>query len=161
MSRLLYLVKNIKMKQYEIYTDGSCRMNTGKGGWGVVIVDDDQTIIELSGSETHTTNNRMELLAAIKALTHLISLPTKDTPVILYTDSQYLNRGMNEWVKGWKKRGWKMINGQPMKNSDLWQQLDILNNSLHIKWKWIRGHDGNKYNEMADSLAQEASQENQ
>jgi ribonuclease HI len=102
----------------------------------------------------------MELMAAIQALSQLTCLSDLDIKVTLYTDSQYLNRGMNEWVKGWRKRDWKLVNGQPMKNADLWKRLDDLNsiNGLNIQWKWVRGHDGNKYNEMADHLAQEASQ---
>ena len=109
------------MANISVYTDGSCRCNTGKGGWGAVVIQEDQ-IQQLSGSESHTTNNRMELLAAIKALDYISSKFDAKSDILVHTDSQYLCRGMNEWVKGWKKRGWLMANGQPMKNSDLWQQ---------------------------------------
>jgi ribonuclease HI len=144
------------MSKIAIYTDGSCRCNTGKGGWGVVIISENSDIIKLSGSEPRTTNNRMELLAAIKALEHIQALGT-EYEMTFYTDSTYLSRGMTEWTKGWKKRQWKMCNGQAMKNADLWKQLDALATGHKIKWKWVRSHNGNKYNEMADGLAQEAS----
>jgi ribonuclease HI len=144
------------MSKLEIYTDGSCRSNTGKGGWGVVIIQDDTVIQKLSGSQERTTNNRMELLAAIEALKWICSEGRKDD-LVFFTDSTYLSRGMTEWTKGWKKRQWKMANGQAMKNADLWQSLDALASPLKIRWKWVKAHNGNKYNEMADGLAQEAS----
>ncbi len=146
------------MSKIEIYTDGSCRSNTGKGGWGAVIIREDGSVQKYSGSEEHTTNNRMELLAAIMAL-GIIGLLSGVYDITVYTDSTYLSRGMTEWTKGWKKRQWKLCNGQSMKNADLWQQLDALAHvhNLKIRWKWVKAHSGNKYNEMADGLAQEAS----
>jgi len=145
------------MSKLTVYTDGSCRCDTGKGGWGAVIILEDGTIHKLSGSEPRTTNNRMELLAAIKALEFIAEKFDTKNNITFYTDSTYLSRGMTEWTKGWKKRQWKMKNGKAMKNQDLWLQLDTLACCQKAKWKWIKAHNGNKYNEMADGLAQEAS----
>ena len=145
------------MRKIEIYTDGSCRSNTSKGGWGVVVISEDGTINTLSGCEFHTTNNRMELVAAIEALKYIQNTIGLEAELVFYTDSTYLSRGMTEWTKGWKKRQWKMCNGQAMKNADLWQTLDALVSTYKAKWKWVKAHNGNKYNEMADGLAQEAS----
>ena len=134
-----------------VYTDGACRGNPGAGGWGALLVyeADEQTI---SGAEPHTTNNRMELMAAIMALK---TLP-KDMHVVLTTDSQYVRNGITQWIKNWKRRGWKTAQGKPVKNIDLWQQLDneILRHEVH--WHWVRGHSGHRENEMADKLATEA-----
>lgn len=149
------------MAKFEIYTDGSCRSNTGKGGWGVVVIAENEQIQKLSGSEPHTTNNRMELLAAIEALKFIQKTYGDKQELTFYTDSTYLSRGMTEWVKGWKKRDWKMCNGQSMKNADLWKTLDALGCCFTTKWKWVKAHNGNKYNEIADGLAQEASQPSQ
>lgn len=147
------------MSELVIYTDGSCRPNTGKGGWAAIILNNsDEILSQISGSTEHTTNNRMELVAAIEALKLIATIPTPDIELIFYSDSTYLCRGMTEWTKGWKKRQWKLANGQPMKNADLWQSLDSLIAPFQkIKWKWVKAHNGNKYNEMADHLAQEAS----
>lgn len=140
----------------QIYTDGSCRSNTGKGGWAAIILKEGTIIQSISGSQERTTNNRMELLAAIEAL-KWIHAQSINEEITFFTDSTYLSRGMTEWTRGWKKRQWKMVNGQAMKNADLWQSLDALAITLKIKWKWVKAHSGNKYNEMADGLAQEAS----
>lgn len=135
----------------ELYTDGACRGNPGIGGWGVVL----QTVLgenELSGVEENTTNNRMELVAAIQGLASL-SVGSK---VNLYTDSQYVRNGITEWILKWKTRGWKTASGKPVKNRELWVQLDLISNLHLVEWHWVRGHDGNQGNERADALANEA-----
>jgi ribonuclease HI len=131
-----------------IYTDGACSGNPGPGGWGAVLIYGDSEK-HISGHESNTTNNKMELTAAIKALKAL-----KDTQkeVILYTDSMYVKNGITEWITGWKKKGWKTTSG-PVKNRELWEELDALNNSLLIEWRWVRGHSDSKYNNLADELA--------
>jgi ribonuclease HI len=141
------------MSKITIYTDGSCRCETGKGGWGAVILFDDKEF-HLQGSEEHTTNNRMELLAAIKGLEAIVP----ESIISVFSDSTYLVRGMTEWVKGWKKREWKLANGQPMKNADLWQKLDTVAAIHKVKWTWVKAHNGDKYNTVADGLARESSQ---
>ncbi|MDI9818211.1 MULTISPECIES: ribonuclease HI [unclassified Legionella] len=135
----------------EIYTDGACKGNPGPGGWGVLMryKGHEKT---LYGGEPHTTNNRMELTAAIKGLEAL----TKSCEVNLYTDSQYLRLGMMEWLAQWKKKGWLNSKKEPVKNADLWQQLDVLTTKHKIHWHWIKGHAGHPENELADSLANQA-----
>ena len=137
------------MSKVEIYCDGACSGNPGPGGWGAVLLWKGEEK-EISGSQDHTTNNRMEMLAAIKALE---SLKNKDIEVQVYTDSSYLKNGMTQWLEGWKASNWK--NGK-VKNIDLWQQLDALAEKISIEWIWVKGHSGNKYNELADSLATSA-----
>lgn len=136
--------------ELHIYTDGACQGNPGPGGWGVVFLWGGQTH-QISGGELVTTNNRMELTAVIMALSEL----KQQVPVKLYSDSQYVIRGMTEWIHGWKKRGWKRATG-PLENSDLWQDLDRLAGGFNIEWIWVRGHVGNQYNEIADRLAVKA-----
>jgi ribonuclease HI len=138
----------------EIYTDGACRGNPGPGGWGVLLrfAGKEKT---LKGSEPHTTNNRMELTAAIQALTAL----SRSCEVDLYTDSQYVRKGILEWLKQWKKNGWRNSKKEPVKNVDLWQQLDALTLQHQIKWHWVKGHSGHVENERADALANEAIDE--
>jgi ribonuclease HI len=131
----------------EIFTDGACSGNPGPGGWGVLILDGDIRK-ELYGGEPETTNNRMEMLAAVEALK-----ATGDTPIILHTDSQYLKNGINIWIHGWKRNGWKTAARKPVKNKDLWLELDRLTQDRKIEWRWVRGHDGNPGNERADELA--------
>lgn len=131
------------MKKVEIYTDGACSGNPGPGGWGVILRYGD-TEKELSGGEADTTNNRMELTAAIEALKAL----TKPCDVDLYTDSTYVKDGITRWIEGWKARGWKKV-----KNRDLWEELDSLNFKHNVAWHWVRGHDGHPENERADKLA--------
>lgn len=138
-------------KKVKIYTDGACRGNPGPGGWGAVLFYQ-QTEKELSGAERDTTNNRMELTAAIKSLQALI----QPCEVNIYTDSQYLRQGMTTWLKNWKKNGWKTASRQPVKNADLWQLLDELSGKHHIHWHWIKGHAGHPLNERADRLATQA-----
>jgi ribonuclease HI len=133
-----------------IYTDGACKGNPGPGGWGAVLIWKSK-VKEISGGSASTTNNRMELTAAIKALETL----KRTVPVELYSDSSYLVKGMNEWLGNWIRRGWKRTGGE-IENLDLWKKLSELNKRLKVKWIWVRGHAGNKYNERADQLAVEA-----
>jgi ribonuclease HI len=135
-------------KIVDVFTDGACRGNPGPGGWGVVLRYKNNEK-ELYGGEPHTTNNRMELLAAIEALGSL----TEPCTVNLTTDSQYVKNGINEWIANWKKRGWKTADKKPVKNIDLWQQLDELVNRHKVHWHWVRGHSGHTENERADELA--------
>jgi ribonuclease HI len=134
-----------------IYTDGACKGNPGPGGWGVLLRAADSTEKELFGGEMGTTNNRMEMTAVIKALQCL----KRPCQITLHTDSQYVLKGMTEWIQGWKARGWKTASKEPVKNVDLWQQLDdLVNISGHaIDWRWVRGHNGDPGNERADALA--------
>lgn len=138
-------------KTVRIYTDGGCRGNPGIGGWGAVLLWGDHRK-ELQGFEKETTNNRMELTAAIKGLEALKS----DVQVELYTDSQYVRQGITQWIHGWKKNGWKTANRKPVKNQDLWQELDSLILKQTINWHWVKGHSGDPMNELADKLANEA-----
>ena len=132
----------------EIYTDGACRGNPGPGGWGAVLLFNG-TRKELFGGELETTNNRMELTAAIEALSNL----TRSCELILYTDSQYVRKGITEWIDNWKKRGWKTAAKKPVKNADLWKVLDQEVAKHKVKWVWVKGHSGNEGNELADELA--------
>jgi ribonuclease HI len=135
-------------KTVEIYTDGACRGNPGPGGWGVLLISGGRSRT-LHGGVPETTNNRMELTAAIEALNALRGRQD----VILYTDSKYVMDGIREWLPNWKKRGWKTAARKPVKNQDLWQLLDAATERHAITWKWVRGHDGNPGNEAADALA--------
>ena len=133
----------------EIFTDGACSGNPGPGGWGAVLRCTGGQEWEHSGGEAETTNNRMEMLAAVESLA---CLPFQ-TKIVLYTDSQYLKNGMNLWLKNWKKNGWKTANKSPVKNQDLWQRLDDLTQKHSIEWRWVKGHSGHPENERADALA--------
>jgi ribonuclease HI len=139
------------VNEVEIYADGACRGNPGPGGWGALLIAG-AARRELSGSETHTTNNRMELTAAIEALKSL----KRPVSVILHTDSTYVCTGIAEWLPQWKKRGWKTAAQKPVKNQDLWQALDAARMPHQVEWKWVKGHAGNVGNERADALANEA-----
>ena len=132
----------------EIYTDGACRGNPGPGGWGVWLKRGD-TEKELFGGEQQTTNNRMELMAAIQALEAL----NRPCAVKLYSDSKYVLQGITEWMANWKKRGWKTAAKKPVKNEDLWRRLDAVMQKHEIHWTWVKGHSGNIGNEKADQLA--------
>jgi ribonuclease HI len=132
----------------EIYTDGACSGNPGPGGWGAVLRWNG-TEKELSGGMPETTNNRMELMAAIVALESL----TRPVTIRLHTDSQYLRDGITKWIHGWKRNGWKTAARKPVKNADLWQRLDAAQERHDISWHWVRGHDGHPENERADQLA--------
>ncbi len=139
------------MKTVDIFTDGGCRGNPGLGGWGALLRYG-ASEKELFGSEEDTTNNRMELMAAIQAL-EALKRPCK---VNLTTDSQYVRRGISEWMDGWKKRGWKTAAKKPVKNKDLWQRLDEAAAKHQIEWHWVKGHSGHDGNERADELANKA-----
>ena len=132
----------------EMFTDGACRGNPGPGGWGVVLRFQGAEK-ELYGGEKETTNNRMELMAAIQGLESL----TKPCPVVLTTDSQYVMKGATEWMSGWKRKGWKTSAKKPVKNVDLWQRLEKALVPHDVKWEWVRGHTGHPENERADDLA--------
>lgn len=136
------------MSQVEIYTDGACKGNPGLGGWGAFLKSGAHEK-ELFGGEPNTTNNRMELLAVIRALEAL----TKPCNVVLWTDSQYVQKGISEWIHGWKARGWKTAAKEPVKNADLWQALDAVSQKHNIDWRWVKGHAGHPGNERADQLA--------
>ncbi|NEQ25650.1 MAG: ribonuclease HI [Microcoleus sp. SIO2G3] len=143
-------------KIQSIYTDGACSGNPGAGGWGVVICFEDGSIHELGGGEVHTTNNRMEMQAAIAAL-EFLAATGQTAPVTLYTDSEYVKNGITQWIKGWKKKGWKTSTGKSVLNPDLWQQLDNLNSAI-VNWQYVRGHAGNAGNERCDAIARAYAQ---
>ena len=136
------------MKTVKIYTDGACRGNPGLGGWGVLLVFEDQEK-ELCGGDVNTTNNKMELKAAIEGLKAL----TEPCLVELTTDSKYVMKGITEWIENWKKNHWKTANKKPVKNKDLWIELYDLKSKHQINWNWVKGHDGHRENEIADELA--------
>lgn len=136
------------MKKIIMFSDGACRGNPGPGGWGAVLRFG-QHQKKLYGGKLETTNNRMELTAAIEGLNAL----NEKCEVQLYTDSQYVRKGVLEWLEGWKKRGWKTAAKQPVKNKDLWQLLDEASQRHEITWHWVKGHSGNEGNELADELA--------
>jgi ribonuclease HI len=132
----------------EIYSDGACRGNPGPGGWGALIRRGSHEK-EISGGEAATTNNRMELTAVIRALEAL----TRPSKVRVYTDSQYVQKGIKEWIHGWKRNGWKTAAREPVKNKELWIELDELRRKHEIEWHWVKGHAGHPENERADALA--------
>ena len=132
----------------EIYTDGACKGNPGQGGWGAILMANGHEK-ELYGYEAQTTNNRMELMAVIQALEAL----KKPCDVDLHADSQYVLKGIKEWIHGWKKRGWKTADNKPVKNAELWQRLDALAKLHTVDWRWVKGHAGDPGNERADELA--------
>ena len=136
------------MDKVEIYTDGACKGNPGPGGWGALLIAGGHKK-ELFGGEPNTTNNRMELKAVIEALSAL----KRPCEVILHTDSQYVQKGISEWIHGWKARGWKTSSKEPVKNVDLWQELDAAQATHSIQWRWVKGHAGHDGNERADMLA--------
>jgi ribonuclease HI len=139
------------MSLVEIYTDGACRGNPGPGGWGALLTVGEH-MKELSGAEALTTNNRMELTAVIRALEAL----KRPSRLRIFTDSEYVRRGITEWVRSWKARGWKTADRKPVKNQDLWERLDSLTAGHQIEWRWVRGHSGIPGNERVDQLANEA-----
>lgn len=138
----------------EIYTDGACRGNPGPGGWGALLRTNGIEKV-LKGAEPNTTNNRMELMAAIMGLQAL----TRSCEVSVYTDSQYVRQGMTEWLAGWKRRGWRNSKNEPVKNVDLWQQLEVAASSHKVRWHWVKGHSGHPDNDRVDALANEAIDE--
>jgi ribonuclease HI len=136
------------MDKVEIFTDGACKGNPGTGGWGALMVAGEAQK-ELFGGALNTTNNRMELQAVIESLNAL----KRPCDVTLHTDSQYVQKGISEWIHGWKARGWKTSTREPVKNADLWQALDIAQSVHQVDWRWVRGHNGHPGNERADMLA--------
>ncbi|WP_018411331.1 ribonuclease HI [Methyloversatilis thermotolerans] len=139
------------MDEVIIYTDGACSGNPGPGGWGALLMSGPHEK-ELSGGERSTTNNRMELMAVIEALKTL----KKPVRAVVYTDSQYVQKGISEWIHGWKRKGWKTAGGDPVKNVDLWQALDAEARLHQVEWRWVKGHAGHPENERVDRLAREA-----
>jgi len=137
----------------EIYTDGACLGNPGRGGWGAVLLYKGHEK-KISGGEKDSTNNRMELRAVIESL----KLLKKSSPVIIYTDSKYVMDGITKWIFSWKKNGWRTADKKPVKNLELWQELDAGIVGHEIIWKWVKGHSGNHFNEMADVLARTAAE---
>jgi len=134
--------------KFKIYTDGACSGNPGKGGWAAIILDGlNQSSI--SGNESNTTNNRMELMAPIMALKKI----KKKSDITIFTDSKYVKDGITDWIKKWKQNNWKSSNKKPVKNKDLWVKLDNSCQKHKITWKWVKAHAGNKYNSLADELA--------
>ena len=138
----------MNMDKVEIFTDGACKGNPGPGGWGAWLKTGEHEK-EICGGEPNTTNNRMELMAVIEALSSL----TRPCNVVVHTDSQYVQKGISEWIHGWKKRGWKTAAKEPVKNADLWQALDAAQARHKVEWRWVRGHNGHPGNERADLLA--------
>ncbi len=132
-----------------IYTDGACSGNPGVGGWGVVIIEDNKNETFLNGGDNHTTNNKMELTAAIQALKTF----EKESTITLITDSKYVKDGIQSWIENWKINGWKTAAKKPVKNKELWIELNELIARHNITWEWVKGHAGNKHNEKADYLA--------
>ena len=138
----------IQKPQVTIYTDGACKGNPGPGGWGAWLKAGDHEK-EMFGGERNTTNNRMELTAVIEALASL----KRSCRITIYTDSEYVRKGMTEWIAGWQRRGWKTADGKPVKNVELWQRLDALRKLHEVDWRWVKGHAGDPGNERADALA--------
>ncbi len=136
------------MKIIKIYTDGACRGNPGPGGWGALILKDNEEI-KLHGGQNVTTNNQMELTAVIKALNFF----SESTEIEIFTDSKYVMDGITDYIKKWKVNGWKTASKKPVKNSDLWKQLDELSVQHSIRWNWVKGHSGHRENDIADELA--------
>lgn len=139
----------------EIYTDGACLGNPGRGGWGAILLYNEHQK-KISGHEKESTNNRMELKAVIEALRHL----KKSAEAIIYTDSKYVMDGITKWIFNWKKNSWRTADRKPVKNSDLWKELDEEVAKHKIKWVWVKGHAGNHYNEIVDELARDAAEKN-
>ena len=138
----------VSERKLKIWTDGACKFNPGPGGWGAYLVWGEKTL-ELFGGEEETTNNRMELTAVIEAL----SAVKRPVPMTIYLDSQYVKNGIDSWIAGWKRKGWRTASGQPVKNVDLWKKLDELVSTHDIDWQWVKGHAGEEGNEKADELA--------
>jgi len=136
----------------KIYTDGSCLENPGNGGWAAIIIDDGKKT-QIKGSKKNTTNNQMELLAPIEALKKI----PKGSKVQIFTDSKYVKSGITEWIHNWKKNGWKTADKQPVKNKELWEELDLLANQFKIDWNWVKAHSTDKLNNEVDLIAREAA----
>ena len=136
----------------KIYTDGSCLENPGNGGWAAIIIDDEKKT-QIKGSKKNTTNNQMELLAPIEALKKI----PKGNKIEIFTDSKYVKSGITEWIHNWKKNGWKTADKQPVKNKELWEELDLLNNKFEISWNWVKAHSTDQLNNEVDLIAREAA----
>ena len=136
----------------KIYTDGSCLENPGNGGWAAIIIDDKKKT-QIKGSKKNTTNNQMELLAPIEALKKI----PKGSKIEIFTDSKYVKSGITEWIHNWKKNGWKTADKQPVKNKELWEELDLLNNEFEISWNWVKAHSTDQLNNEVDLIAREAA----
>ena len=136
----------------KIYTDGSCLENPGNGGWAAIIIDDEKKT-QIKGSKKNTTNNQMELLAPIEALKKI----PKGSEVQIFTDSKYVKSGITEWIHNWKKNGWKTADKQPVKNKELWEELDLLANEFEISWNWVKAHSTDELNNEVDLIAREAA----
>ena len=136
----------------KIYTDGSCIGNPGNGGWAAIIIKDGKKT-QIKGSKKNTTNNQMELFAPIKALKKI----PKSSKVQIFTDSKYVKSGITEWINNWKKNGWKTADKQPVKNKELWEELDLLNNEFKISWNWVKAHSTDQLNNEVDLIAREAA----
>ena len=136
----------------KIYTDGSCLENPGNGGWAAIIIDDEKKT-QIKGSKKNTTNNQMELLAPIEALKKI----PKGSKIEIFTDSKYVKSGITEWIHNWKKNGWKTADKQPVKNKELWEELDLLNNEFEISWNWVKAHSTDQLNNEVDLIAKEAA----
>ena len=136
----------------KIYTDGSCLENPGNGGWAAIIIDDEKKT-EIKGSKKNTTNNQMELLAPIEALKKI----PKGSKIEIFTDSKYVKSGITEWIHNWKKNGWKTADKQPVKNKELWEELDLLANQFEISWNWVKAHSTDELNNEVDLIAREAA----
>jgi len=143
-----------------IYTDGGCSGNPGPGGWAFVILQETfqgaRILAENSGAEKDTTNNRMELTAVIASLETFINIGNATEKITVYTDSQYVQKGMTVWIKDWKSKGWRTSDKKPVKNQELWLRLEALAAGLKVNWVWVKGHDGNKYNEKCDVMTKKA-----
>ena len=138
--------------KYKIYTDGACSGNPGPGGWAAIILANDQVEDMISGNEKNTTNNKMELLAPIRAIQRF----KKKSEISIFTDSTYVRDGITTWIKKWEKNGWKTASKKPVKNKDLWKKLKNLSSKHSVKWIWVKGHSQDKYNNLVDELAQGA-----
>lgn len=137
-----------------VYTDGACKKNPGRGGWGFVVVHDDVIIHQASGNENPTTNNRMEMTAVVKALTYIKEGSIEKADI--YVDSKYVYDGITSWIIKWKKKSWKNSMKKDVLNADLWREMDALNSSLNVAWKWVKGHSGDKWNDAVDKIASDA-----
>ena len=136
----------------KIYTEGSCLENPGNGGWAAIIIDDEKKT-QIKGNKKNTTNNQMELLAPIEALKKI----PKGSEVQIFTDSKYVESGITEWIHNWKKNGWKTADKRPVKNKELWEELDLLNNEFEISWNWVKAHSTDELNNEVDLIAREAA----
>ncbi len=136
----------------KIYTDGSCLENPGNGGWAAIIIDDEKKT-QIKGSKKNTTNNQMELLAPIEALKKI----PKGSKIEIFTDSKYVKSGITEWIHNWKKNGWKTADKHPVKNKELWEELDLLANQFEISWNWVKAHSTDELNNEVDLIAREAA----